>query len=845
MKTSLAGKIAAGCMRWVLVAAVTFSAPSLQAATPSEREAQLIAVLSSEASLFEKARACQQLGEIGSREAVPALAGLLSDVQLSAYARSGLEGIPGPEAAAALRNAAGTLKGPLLAGVLNSLGARRDAQSVELLARFASDPQSGVAREALLALGNIASPESIRILAGTLQNAAPSLREEAAAACLLAADRLRVAGDASAALALYEQLRKAEIPAACLSGATRGAILAHKQDQAAFLIEQLRSPKLILRNAALLTIREIPSDTLAKALNAELAASPPELQGQILLALVDCHNAESIFAVGRLTRAQDQELRQAAIRVLSRLGPEAAQELLAGLERKPSAEDKKLLLKGLAEMEGEKVNELLIARLRAAPQPKDVIDLIPLLEARRAVAASGELVRLAAGEDAGVKVAALLALQTLATPKDLPQLVAVLKSTRLESARAAAEGAIAWACRRSGPEAPAAETVFRELQQTSDPVQRNAWIRVLANVGYAPALPAIYAAARDPNTTVSLNAVAELGQWPNPAPMEVLLETLASAPAPAVRSRALGSVLDLAAVAADDAQCPAETVVKWLQPASSAARSASEKRRLLGILGRLKTEGSFRLLAAHLEDPELRAEAAAGIIQIAPALAGSASATALKASLEKIAASVNNQDLRTRATQAAKALSAQEAGVSLFDGQTLAGWEGSTNVWRVRQGVIVGGSLQGNPRNEFLATIRSYTNFVLRLEYKLVGTEGFINSGVQLRSVRISNPPNEMKGYQADIGAGYSGSLYDESRRNTFLAKARDEQVQRLEKPGDWNRYEVRCEGPHIQIWLNGEKTVDYQETDATIPQSGWIALQIHGDCKAEVAFRNIAVREF
>ena len=57
----------------------------------------------------------------------------------------------------------------------------------------------------------------------------------------------------------------------------------------------------------------------------------------------------------------------------------------------------------------------------------------------------------------------------------------------------------------------------------------------------------------------------------------------------------------------------------------------------------------------------------------------------------------------------------------LFDGKTFHGWEGNTNgVWRIENGVIVGGSLQGNPRNEFLATTNGYRNFRLRLEYRLV-----------------------------------------------------------------------------------------------------------------------------
>lgn len=191
---------------------------------------------------------------------------------------------------------------------------------------------------------------------------------------------------------------------------------------------------------------------------------------------------------------------------------------------------------------------------------------------------------------------------------------------------------------------------------------------------------------------------------------------------------------------------------------------------------------------------------------------------------------------------AATALAAAE---SLFDGKTLNGWEGETNsVWRVREGAIVGGSLTGNARNEFLATRKSYRNFRLRLEYRLVGTEGFVNGGVQFRSRRIANPPNEMSGYQADIGAGYSGCLYDESRRKIVLATADTNLVTRIEKPGDWNRYEIVVQGVEIQLFLNGQRTVAWVEREPGIDREGVIALQIHGGNKAEVSYRNIELEE-
>ena len=180
--------------------------------------------------------------------------------------------------------------------------------------------------------------------------------------------------------------------------------------------------------------------------------------------------------------------------------------------------------------------------------------------------------------------------------------------------------------------------------------------------------------------------------------------------------------------------------------------------------------------------------------------------------------------------------------VKLFDGNTFNGWEGDTvKTWRINDGMLIGGSLSENvPHNEFLSTTSDYKNFVLQLKFKLSGTDGFINSGVQFHSKRILNPPYEMTGYQADLGDGYWACLYDESRRNKVLVQADSSLVKQVLRKGDWNDYEVRSENGRIQIKLNGKLTVDYTEPDKTIPQTGRIALQIHGGGKAEVSFKEI-----
>ena len=178
--------------------------------------------------------------------------------------------------------------------------------------------------------------------------------------------------------------------------------------------------------------------------------------------------------------------------------------------------------------------------------------------------------------------------------------------------------------------------------------------------------------------------------------------------------------------------------------------------------------------------------------------------------------------------------------VALFDGKSLEGWEGDTKVWRVQDGAIVGGSMEGNARNEFLATEKPYKNFVLRLEYKLTGTEGFVNGGVQFHSKRAEE--REMIGYQADIGGGYSGCLNNELRKPQFLGVADRKLVNSIEKPGEWNRYEIRVEGPRVQLSINGTKTSEYTEKDPAVPLEGLIGLQIHGNCKAVISFRKIEI---
>ena len=182
----------------------------------------------------------------------------------------------------------------------------------------------------------------------------------------------------------------------------------------------------------------------------------------------------------------------------------------------------------------------------------------------------------------------------------------------------------------------------------------------------------------------------------------------------------------------------------------------------------------------------------------------------------------------------------------LFDGASLAGWEtieADARWWKAADGMLVGGSLtELVPQNTFLSTKERFENFELAFKIRVRGTEGFINSGIQIRSTRVPNSP-EMCGYQVDAGPGWWGKLYDESRRNKVIGEPIDgAAVNAAVKPDDWNEYRIRAEGPRIRSWINGVAALDYREPDAAIPLDGHIGFQVHGGGKALVEVKDVAI---
>ena len=263
----------------------------------------------------------------------------------------------------------------------------------------------------------------------------------------------------------------------------------------------------------------------------------------------------------------------------------------------------------------------------------------------------------------------------------------------------------------------------------------------------------------------------------------------------------------------------------------------------IAALGKIATNEAARALAALSAsgDQAHRLEALHASLQCAQEMALRGQLAQARAIYERLAAAGTPQHIRRGASLGLKQLAADNAG-RIFDGTTFSGWEGNLKWFRIEDGAIVGGSLTKSiPNNEFLCTQKEYGDFELRLKVKLLGTGA--NAGIQIRSARIPDH-HEVIGYQADMGAGWWGCLYDESRRRRVLARPDKKELAKVLKVEDWNDYVIRCSGKRVQLWINGYQTVDYTETDTGIADRGIIGVQIHSGKPSEAWYKDITIRE-
>ncbi len=592
---------------------VLFLLSAARAAEPADEAARL-ALLHSSAPLPEKCAACVDLRQIGTPRAVPVLAGALSDPRLGHAARHALEGLPFPEAGAALRAALGRTTGALQAGLAESLGVRRDPEAVPLLVPLLAGADDTVADAAAAALGRIANAAAEAALRAARTRVTPAVRPAVWEGLLSVAERRLAEGNPAAATALYRELFTAEPPEPYRTAAWSGLARADAPARPDMVRAAWSGRDEALRTAATRLVREL-RDPAVIQMGLTLWDELPE---SARLAVVEAHADQGAAAWPTLRRAIADAavpVRVAAWRAVAELGdPVLLAELCRAAAQGPPAE-RAAAREALTRLRGPGVREVLVARLAQTSTPAEQVELLRAFGARGETVLAAAVVPHLRAADPAVAVAAAEALGQLAVPETWQSLFETAALADEESRSTAALRALTAVC-RAAP-APAALPCAVVTAMAQLPAQaRERVLPLLPELATAEALAAALAAARAPEPALARAALRVLADWPNPEPASHLLRLAEESRDEGMRSLALRGSVAVLGLEPDPARR-----LEGLLAGLEVAQQPADKIAAFGLLGQIPTREALAPALEFLGDPALVNEAALAAVSIAEKLA--------------------------------------------------------------------------------------------------------------------------------------------------------------------------------------------------------------------------------
>jgi HEAT repeat protein len=565
-------------------------------------EAELLAVLRSDATFQEKSAACRQLAGVATKEAVPTLAAMLGDEKLSHMARYALETVRDPSADNALRDALGKVQDTPRLGVIGSLGMRRDPKAVAPLAALLKETET--AQAAARALGNIGTPTATKALQNALPDASGPRELAICEGLFRCAETLGAEGENAASQAIYDRLRALpDAPPQVRAAALRGAILARGKDGVKLLTEALGDSDYAMAAAAVRAAMESPRAEIADALLDELPKVPAERQGLLMMALADRGESRVLPAVLQAAQSSDAQLRILAFRALKRVGDASCLPSLLEAATKGTDEVSQAAMDSLESLQDKSVDDQLVTQLSDADGKMRIV-LIELVGRRRTAAATPALWRAADDADPAVRVAALTGLGAVTETADLPKLIARLAATKSDQEAAALDKALRDVCLRAEDREAVTAQLAAALPAADGPVKARI-LDTLNVVGGATSLKTVAAAAQSDDGELRDAASRVLGQWKSADAAPVLLELHNTTNEDRLKIRAIRAYIRIAR----QFDMPADRRAAMCRTALKAAERDADKQLVLEVLLRYPSEEMQAIAMEAAENPALKEQA--------------------------------------------------------------------------------------------------------------------------------------------------------------------------------------------------------------------------------------------
>ena len=560
------------------------------------------------ATLAAKQHVCLQLRQIGTPAEAPVLAKALLVSETSEMARKALAAIPGEESLAALRAALSQLQGMALAGVVNAVGRRGDAQSVSALKELADSKDATVADAAVRALGNIANEAAATLLL------ARATAKDAPASPTLAAALIRcaIASDNAAQKdAIYRKLSEAGQPAGARCAAFEALLTMQKEPVAAIVGQWLTADDPVRRRVAARHLDTL-SDAQLDSLLDRMSSFDDATQTQLLQFSVERKGGEIVELALEMAGSKNEGMKRAGIRILGQTGDPAVIPLLidalAGSELVVGAARDALLKLPRAE-----VGPALLAALADRPAARG--PLIELLGRLKYYEAIDPLVEIAEQESAEIYEPALDGLRVICDPDttDVPRLVKLLLRVPAGKHADEVEKTILVVCNKLPDDADHAELVLAALRSAPES-QAPKYLPLLGRLGGAEARKRIDAGLASSDAAVREAAVRALCNWPSADVADQLLALAKEDENKTFKRWALRAFIRVVSLKSER---PEAQTLALLQEAMRLAENDEDRQLVLERAGNVRTMEAVDWIAGYLDNPALTQAACRALVELA------------------------------------------------------------------------------------------------------------------------------------------------------------------------------------------------------------------------------------
>jgi HEAT repeat protein len=801
----------------------------------------------------------KQLQLVGSDQSVEALKGYLGDEQLCSPALGAITSIGGKTAETVLAESLKNVDLPCAAEVMNILAEMKSPAALNEYIYWASDTDLNIRASAFNALAKSGSPMAYPVLAKAAKSEYYHWERSGATSALLT--YAKTVGD-SGDLKTMDKICKLVI-SKCNDKLTIGNKIAalkiytgfHGTDAMKLLIKAVEHPDKSYRVAALSASLMIPGDEIISEWIDYYPKAIQAAKPEIISALGDKKVMSALQLFSRALSDADPAVRKEAALAIARIeGKKAVPELINYFSKFTEQSDQEAAKTALMSVCGNQEISLLKPVLANGPAPaqKTAIELISWNSDPSNFI---DVINFTSSGEAEVRSAAFAALPSLASPGDIPGLIALIRRTDDADFVRDIQEALANAANKIADPGKRSDLIIMSL---SNPAGKEKIIPVLAKTGGSEALTLVLKEFENGNASMRDICFKTLTSWVDYKASSALYEICASGDKTFEEPSFKGYIRQIRT-----ASLPDEQKLLLFRKIMPFALSTDRKNEVLTEIGKLKTYQALFFISGYLDDPATSAKAALAAMTIALPSAGSDNGMygtmvreILTKAIPKLSGSESEYD-REMVNKYLESMPKDEGFVPMFNGKDLTGWQGlvenpiarskmkrtelerkqaEANVmipanWSVKDGYIL-----FNGRGNNLCSVKEYGDFELLVDWK-ISKEG--DSGIYLRGspqVQIWDTSRTQVG--AQVG---SGGLYNNQINPSRPLLVADNPI------GDWNSFRIIMIGEKVSVWLNGELVVDdvtmenYWDRKIPIFAKGPIELQAHG---TDLAFRDIYVRE-